>query len=76
MPKSYHVKLDIFRGAGTHPIARRTMRIIAESALDACCRAEELVNVTVADNEYAASYAVIPIMDPQPAAGMVLAEAA
>ena len=76
MPKSYQVKLDIFRGAGTCPVARRTLRIIAESALGACCRAEELVNVTVADNEYAATCAVIPVMDPRPAAGMVLAEAA
>ena len=64
MPRHYTVELDVFRGAGIHPVAHREIQVIAPGALDAACRAEELVNVTVRDNEYAAAVRVIPHSEP------------
>ena len=76
MPKAYNVDLDIFRGASIRPVGCRRMQILADSLLHACCRAEEITNVTVRDNEYAACSAIVPIPDRQPSVGMVLTEAA
>ena len=76
MPKAYNVELDIFRGACVHPIGSRRMQLLADSLLHACCRAEEITNVTVRDDEYAACSAILPVPDPRPVAGVALAVAA
>jgi hypothetical protein len=57
----YKVKLRIFRGADNSPFSVRHVRVLAQSALDAICRAEERLNVILPDNEYAAGYAVWPL---------------
>ena len=76
MPQRFKVKLNIFRGAGPRPVGSRMMTVNTPSALDACCRAEDLVNIRVADNEYAAAVAVWPMWNTTPASSTVLAEAA
>ena len=57
----FKVRLRIFRGADTKPLRVRHVRVLAKSALDAICRAEERLNVKLPDNEYAAGHAVWPI---------------
>ena len=72
----FNVRLDIFRGANARPIGQKQIAIDTDSALTACCRAEELLNVTVADNEYAAARSVWPLINPSPQPAMALALAA
>lgn len=57
----YKVRLRIFRGADTVPLYVRHVRVLAESALDAICRAEARLNVKLPDDQYAASCAVWPV---------------
>ena len=47
----YKVRLRIFRGADTVPLHVRHVRVLAKSALDAICRAENHLNVKLPDNE-------------------------
>lgn len=68
----YKVRLGIFRGAEALPLRVRHVRVLAASALDAICRAEERLNVLLADNEYAAASAVWPV-DRKPAASQATA---
>ena len=70
---SFYVKLNLFRGADPRPIAQKEMTVESDSALNACCRAEEIINVMVADNEYAAAKSVWPVEDPHPPAAMAMA---
>ena len=70
---TYQVKLNIYRGAGTHPIGRKEMTIESDSALNASGRCEELVNVVVAENEYAAVSAVWPLSEPRPKSVLAMA---
>lgn len=62
----FNVKLGIFRGADQRPIRYERLRVVCASALDACCRAEEQLNVRLPDNEYAAAYAVRPLLHTVP----------
>ncbi len=57
----FKVRLRIFRGADTMPLRVRHVRVLAASALDAICRAEQHLNVKLPDNEYAAGCAVWPV---------------
>ena len=73
----YKVRLRIFRGADTKPLRVRHVRVLAASALDAICRAEERLNVRLPDNQYAAGHAVWPVGNkPAAAASMPLPMAA
>lgn len=65
----FKVSLKMFRGADALPLYIRHVRVLAASALDALCRAEEHMNVKLPDNEYAAGYAVWPVgrITPTPA---------
>ena len=73
MTQRYNVELDIFRGSNPLPITRQRMTLSGESALDACCKAQDLVNLQVADNEYANASSAYPLWEPQPAVAMPLA---
>jgi hypothetical protein len=66
-PTKYKVRLKIYRGADTRPIGQRQIEVITVGALDAAFQAEQLVNVTVRDNEYAAATRVVPLPRPKPA---------
>ncbi len=57
----FKVRLRIFRGADTRPLRVRHVRVLAKSALDALCRAEERLNVKLPDDQYAAGCAVWPV---------------
>ncbi len=57
----FKVRLKVFRGAEATPLHVRHVRVLAASALDALCRAEERMNVKLPDNEYAAGCAVWPV---------------
>ena len=74
----FKVRLRIFRGADTTPLHVRHVRVLAATALDAICRAEDHLNVILPDNEYAAGCAVWPIgrIKPTPAQAMPLPMAA
>jgi hypothetical protein len=74
--RKFRVKLHVFRGADRYPIRRRTLTVESDTALDACCRAEDVLNVQVAENEYAAAMSVMPIRNPRPAMPMALPMAA
>ena len=65
----YKVRLKVFRGAEAMPLYVRHVRVLAASALDAICRAEERLNVKLPDNEYASGCAVWPVgrITPTPA---------
>ena len=68
MTQQYNVDLDIYRGSNPLPIARQRLMLSGESALDACCRAQDILNLQVADNEYANASAAWPLRNPEPAA--------
>ncbi len=76
MTKRYNVKLDLYRGAAERPYAARTVQVPALSALDACCQAENALNVSLGDIEYAAACEVFPVWETRPMAAMPLAVAA
>ena len=76
MEKRFKVKLSVFRGAGPSPVSGSEMIVESDTALNACCRAEELLNVRVADNEYAAAMAVWPLWEPRRPPLGVMARAA
>ncbi len=59
-----------------YPIRRRTMTVESDTALNACCRAEDVLNVQVAENEYAAAMSVLPIRDPRPSIPVAMPMAA
>ncbi len=67
MVRPYTVSLDLFRGAAYHPFSRVNTRVLAASVLEACSRAENLLNVTLGDVEYAAATDAHPVWDPRPA---------
>ena len=71
----FKVRLKVFRGADSIPLYVRHVRVLATSALDAICRAEQNLNVQLPDNEYAAGYAVWPVGH-KPAASVALPLAA
>jgi hypothetical protein len=57
----YKVRLDVFRGADASPLCVRHVRVLAQSALDAICRAEQGLNTKLPDDQYAAASAVWPV---------------
>ena len=63
MTKRYNVKLDLYRGASERPYGVRTVQVPAASALDACCQAENALNVRLGDVEYAAACEVFPVWE-------------
>lgn len=71
----FKVRLKVFRGADTIPLRVRHVRVLAKSALDAICRAENHLNVKLPDNQYAAASAVWPVGQ-KPAANLALPMAA
>ncbi len=64
---TYAVELDIYRGQAWYPHARRSRVVQADGPLSAMRRAEDLENVVVDDNEYAAARKAVAVHHPVPA---------
>ena len=57
----------MFRGAAYHRYARRTEQVLASSALEACSKAENAMNIQLCDVDYAAATTAYAIWEPHPA---------
>ncbi|MGB0713418.1 MAG: hypothetical protein ACPGUC_07640 [Gammaproteobacteria bacterium] len=72
IPTTYHVHLDIYRGANLRPEYVQETTVEADTPLGALRKAEDFTNVTLPDDQYAAARSIVPVEDRSAQAGETL----